>query len=136
MPADHATRFMLVRDGFSWRAFVFGPLWMLRHRMWLVLTLLYRAHRRRDARHDPHAAADRCQFVAVFLVAVLLGLEAATLRRWTLFSAATGATSASSRLPTMQDGRAAFLRSLVPRRARRRHPSAPRAPYRTTRSRR
>ncbi len=28
---------MFVRDGFSWWAFLFAPLWMLRHRMWLVL---------------------------------------------------------------------------------------------------
>jgi hypothetical protein len=30
-------RFDFVRDGFSFSAFVFGPLWMLWHRMWLVL---------------------------------------------------------------------------------------------------
>src|SRR5262249_57475782 len=30
-------RFVFVRDGFSFWAFLFGPLWMLRHRMWLVL---------------------------------------------------------------------------------------------------
>src|SRR4029077_16824986 len=32
-------RFVFVRDGFSWSAFLFGPLWVLRHRMWLVLLL-------------------------------------------------------------------------------------------------
>ena len=30
-------RFVFVRDGFSFWAFLLGPLWMLRHRMWLVL---------------------------------------------------------------------------------------------------
>ena len=30
-------RFAFVRDGFSFWAFLLGPLWMLRHRLWLVL---------------------------------------------------------------------------------------------------
>ena len=32
-----AERFIFVRDGFYFRAFLFAPLWMLWHRMWLVL---------------------------------------------------------------------------------------------------
>ena len=28
-------RFVFVREGFSFWAFLFGPLWMLRHRMWV-----------------------------------------------------------------------------------------------------
>src|SRR5258707_14497536 len=35
--ASDPERFDFVRDGFSFSAFVFGPLWMLWHRMWLVL---------------------------------------------------------------------------------------------------
>ena len=31
----HATRFVFVRDGFHFWAFLLAPLWMLRHRMWL-----------------------------------------------------------------------------------------------------
>jgi hypothetical protein len=34
--ASDVERFAFVRDGFSWWAFLFAPLWMLRHRMWLV----------------------------------------------------------------------------------------------------
>ena len=30
-------RFVFVRDGFSFWAFLLAPLWMLRHRLWLVL---------------------------------------------------------------------------------------------------
>ena len=30
-------RFVFVRDGFYFWAFLFGPLWMLRYRLWLVL---------------------------------------------------------------------------------------------------
>ena len=41
-PADSSPatdRFVFVRDGFSWWAFLLTPLWMLRHRLWLVLTV-------------------------------------------------------------------------------------------------
>ena len=37
--APDPERFIFVRDGFSFWAFLFGPLWMLRHRLWLVLLL-------------------------------------------------------------------------------------------------
>ena len=37
--APDPERYVFVRDGFSFWALIFGPLWMLRHRMWLVLLL-------------------------------------------------------------------------------------------------
>jgi hypothetical protein len=81
---DRVAKFQFVRDGFSWGAFLFGPLWMLRHRMWLgfllyvviVGALLFAAIRLRV----PEAA----QGGMMFLIAILVGLEAATLRRWKL----------------------------------------------------
>jgi hypothetical protein len=76
-------RFVFVRDGFSLAALLFGPLWMLRHRMWLVLlgfavvvaalaTLLH---------FYGSATADAMAWV---LLAFLLAFEAGTLRRLTL----------------------------------------------------
>ena len=47
-------RFVFVRDGFSFWAFLLGPLWMLWHRLWLVLigylvlVILLQAHRSYD----------------------------------------------------------------------------------------
>ena len=77
-------RAVFVRDGFSYPAFVFGPLWMLLHRMWLVL-LFY------IAVSVVLAAAVRVAGVSVFavggigfLLALLIGLEAGSLRRFTL----------------------------------------------------
>jgi len=79
--AEHAEGFAFVRDGFSWGAAVFGPLWMLRHRLWLGLALyvavavaLMVAARYLPA---PHNALG----VVVFALAVLLGLEGPSLRR-------------------------------------------------------
>src|SRR5215472_13443046 len=36
--APNPERFVFVRDGFSFWAFLLAPWWMLRHRLWLALT--------------------------------------------------------------------------------------------------
>jgi hypothetical protein len=81
--APEPERFVFVRDGFSFWALLFGPLWMLRHRMWLVLlgygvvvtALSFVLHL--------HASATVGTIVWT-LLALLLGFEAGTLRRFTL----------------------------------------------------
>jgi Protein of unknown function (DUF2628) len=82
--APDPDRFVFVRDGFSLWPMVFGPLWMLRHRMWLVLigyiavvVALYFALRF-------VGASGSTATVAGLLVALLIGIEAGTLRRFTL----------------------------------------------------
>ena len=77
-------RFIFVRDGFSFWAFLLGPLWMLWHRLWLVLigylvlVILLQA-----GLHMIGAPAP-VTFLAGALLALLVGFEAATLRRFTL----------------------------------------------------
>jgi hypothetical protein len=80
----HTERFCFVRDGFSWAAFLFGPLWMLRQRLWLVLlldliVLAVVLAGLRAAGTSPVGVV-----AALALVALLTGIEASTLRRWTL----------------------------------------------------
>ena len=82
--ASDVERFAFVRDGFSWWAFLFAPLWMLRHRMWLVF-VCYAV-----------ISAGLATLVRIFgvpaavvgliglLISLLVGLEAGTLRRFTL----------------------------------------------------
>jgi Protein of unknown function (DUF2628) len=77
-------RFVFVRDAFSLTAALFAPLWMLRHRMWLVLAgyavvvaLLAFVLRLTQA------PATISVIVGV-LLALLVGFEAGTLRRLTL----------------------------------------------------
>jgi hypothetical protein len=77
-------RFVFVRDGFSFWAFLFGPLWMLRHRMWLaffgfvaVAASLEFALQRLGLSGDVSA-------VVGLLLALLIGFEAGTLRRFAL----------------------------------------------------
>ncbi len=70
---------MLVREGFSWGALIFGPLWLAVHRAWIAAVLTLAAtilivFLTRDA-------------VAAALLAtllVLLGLSGQDLRRWSL----------------------------------------------------
>jgi hypothetical protein len=79
-------RFVFVRDGFSFAAMLFGPLWMLRHRMWLVLlgytaTLTVLGLVLRLV-----GASDGAEVTAGILLEILVGFEAGTLHRLTLAS--------------------------------------------------
>jgi hypothetical protein len=77
-------RFVFVRDGFYFWAFVLTPLWMLWHRMWLVLLIyLIVAVGANSVMH--YADLDAGGVVAVqLLISLLVGFEASTLRRFTL----------------------------------------------------
>jgi hypothetical protein len=76
--------FVFVRDGFSFWAFVLAPLWMLRHRLWLALLgYLVLAIALQIALRA--VGASSTEIVAVgLLLALLVGFEAASLRRFTL----------------------------------------------------
>jgi hypothetical protein len=82
--APTAERFVFVRDGFSFWAFIAAPWWMLWHRMWLVLAgyvvLIVALMFALVALGASHGALA----VVSLFVAILIGLEASTLRRFTL----------------------------------------------------
>lgn len=100
---DRAEALSFVKDGFSWGAFLFAPLWMLVHRMWwpllgyigaiVVLQFLGLALGR-----------DQVWMTLLALgLNLILGFEASSLRRWTLERAgwsmvgsATGPTLAAA----------------------------------------
>ena len=77
-------RFEFVRDGFSFWAFLFGPLWMLRHRMWLVLVGYVVLVVALELTLRAMGATGSVKFLAGVLMAILIGMEAGTLRRFTL----------------------------------------------------
>ena len=73
----------LVRDGFSWGAFLFTFLWLAAHRLWLASLVVLAAMIGLVAlltvlRVTPGAAA-----LAMLLLALLIGLEGNSLKRWT-----------------------------------------------------
>jgi hypothetical protein len=74
----------LVRDAFSWGAFFFTFLWFFAHRLWIaglaVLVVLIAFNLGLNLLGVHPAAA----FAAQVLLSGLIGLEANSLRRWTL----------------------------------------------------
>jgi len=81
--SDHADRFVFLRERFSLGAFLFGPLWMIWRRVWLVLVaylvvigFVEYGLLRLGIAWSAHAAV-------YLLVQFLVGLEATSLRRWT-----------------------------------------------------
>ncbi len=82
--ASEPERFVFVRDGFSFWAFLLGPLWMLRHRMWLVLLGYAAQIAALQGVLYVLNAPSTVRIVVFALVALLIGIEAGTLRRFTL----------------------------------------------------
>lgn len=74
----------IVKDAFSWGAFFFTFLWFFFHRLWLaglgILVLVFALAFALEVL-DIHPVAGT---VAMLLLQTLIGLEANSLRRWTL----------------------------------------------------
>jgi hypothetical protein len=77
-------RFVFVRDGFFFWAFVLAPLWLLAKRLWLALLGYLVLSGLLGAALYLIGALSPVKFFASFLIALLVGFEAATLWRWTL----------------------------------------------------
>jgi Protein of unknown function (DUF2628) len=82
--APDPERFVFVRDGFSFWAFLLAPWWMLRHRLWLALVcyLILAVALSVALRLIGTSAA--VAIIAGALFSLLVGFEAATLRRFGL----------------------------------------------------
>ena len=77
-------RFVFVRDGFHFWALLFGPFWLLVHRLWLALIGWLIAIVALDLALTRLGAGSSAIFFANVIVALLMGFEAASLQRWTL----------------------------------------------------
>jgi len=80
----HTSRFVFVRDGFHFWAFLLTPLWLLRHRLWLefiawLLIVAGVTFALRRLGIDVMAGG----WVGL-LITILVGIEASSLRRWKL----------------------------------------------------
>jgi hypothetical protein len=82
--APDAERIAFVRDGFSFWAFLFVPLWMLRHGLWLVLVIYLVVVAGLETAVKIAGASGFSVGLIGFLISLLIGLEASTLRRFTL----------------------------------------------------
>jgi hypothetical protein len=82
--APDPERFVFVRDGFYVWAFLLTPLWLIWHRLWLVLLLyLVVIFGFAQAMHYAGVGAAGRSLV-MLLISFLVGLEAGTLRRFML----------------------------------------------------
>jgi hypothetical protein len=77
-------RFLFVRDGFHFWAFLLAPLWLIWRRLWLVLVLYLAGSAILAIAFAMLRAPMTLQIASDLLIALLIGLEAASLRRWTL----------------------------------------------------
>jgi hypothetical protein len=84
--ADLATtdKFTFVRDGFHFWAMVASALWLLWHRLWLALIGWIAVNVAICFGLYKLGVGGGTTLLALVLIAVLMGLEAATLQRWTL----------------------------------------------------
>jgi hypothetical protein len=70
---------VLVREGFSWGALFFGPIWLAVHRAWIAAAISLAAFV-----IIGFATHDGVQAALLVTVIVLLGLSGHDLRRWSL----------------------------------------------------
>jgi len=77
-------RYAFVRDGFYVWAFLLGPLWMLWHRLWLVFVLYLVTVGALEAAMWALGLSGTVKFAVMVLIAILVGCEAGTLRRFSL----------------------------------------------------
>jgi hypothetical protein len=79
--ASAPERFVFVRDGFHFWAFVLAPFWLLRYRLWLAFAIYLAVSILLGIGLLLIGAGSTVQFLAGTLVALLIGFEAATFRR-------------------------------------------------------
>lgn len=80
---ERAERAVFVRDGFACLAFVFGPLWLLTHRMVVVLIgyiVVIGAANIAAA----ESLGDEASFFVSLILSIWFAFEATALRRWAL----------------------------------------------------
>jgi hypothetical protein len=76
-------RFVFVRDGFHFWALLFGPLWLIWNRLWLATIGWIIAVTALHLGLASLGAGRPTIWFTDFMVAILMGLEAASLQRWT-----------------------------------------------------
>ena len=79
-----ADRFAFVRDGFHFWAALLGPIWLLWHGLWLALIGWIVVMAAVGFGMSMLGPAGNAIFFVDLMLALLMGFEAASVRRWTL----------------------------------------------------
>jgi hypothetical protein len=80
---EQTDKFVFVRDGFHFWAMLLGPFWLAWHRLWLVLLGYLGVMIVMGVVLALLGASSDVRTLVFVLLALLMGLEAASLRRWT-----------------------------------------------------
>ena len=81
---DRAERLVFIKDGFSWMAVLFAPLWMLTHRLWWALLGYVLLAGGLQLAQTLLGLQENTAGIAMLALNLLVGFEADTLRRWAL----------------------------------------------------
>ena len=81
---DRAEGLVFVKDGFSWAAALFAPIWLVAHRLWWPLLGYVVVGGAFQLVQLTLTFDKRWLGLAVFALHLLIGFEADTLRRWGL----------------------------------------------------
>lgn len=79
-----ADKFVFVRDGFHFWAFVAGMFWLAYHRLWLALLGYILLSFAGEVTLSLLGVSATVRILVMLMVALLMGFEASSLRRWTL----------------------------------------------------
>ncbi|QEE39783.1 MULTISPECIES: DUF2628 domain-containing protein [unclassified Methylobacterium] len=77
-------RAVLVPDGFAWPSFAFGVLWFLFHRLWIAALIVLAGFLALAGIGHLLGLPAGIATLVTLLTSWLVGLEASSLRRWTL----------------------------------------------------
>ena len=77
-----ADKSVFVRDGFHVWAFIFGPLWLLVHRLWLATVIYLVLLAGLEVALSLLQVRMDIRLVVMALIALLMGFEAASIWRW------------------------------------------------------
>jgi hypothetical protein len=82
-PGNSPDRVVFARDGFYFWAFLLGPVWMIWRRLWLVLLIYIVVTTGAQVALWALGASAAVKFAVGLLIALLVGLEAGSMQRWT-----------------------------------------------------
>jgi hypothetical protein len=83
-PLRRSEEIELVKEGFSWPAFIFGPLWLIAKRMWLVLAGFAALWLLVQLSFMVLPGGANAVGIAWLIISLGFGLEANEFHRWTL----------------------------------------------------
>ncbi|MET0710642.1 MAG: DUF2628 domain-containing protein [Tardiphaga sp.] len=83
-PLAATDKFVFVRDGFHFWAFIAGLVWLVYYRLWWALLGYLAISVVGEVGLSLLGAGSGTRLTVMFLFALLMGFEAASLRRWTL----------------------------------------------------